>query len=198
MPRYCCRDSDIFFEYRFHSNDLVNNSIHQFVIIGMVIKVQTINHMQDARCFFCVQSSPVHGEPKFRFYGVLLRKQVVKQFFVVIDVKFQFGFISYLEDNKFEADFTSNISWVQNQTSNMKIRMVISHQAIKKANEILARFKKHSISNIELLACHQLAENKYKQLGLNPSHYSAPSDDELSEFINVLSANNIYSNVLSL
>lgn len=147
-----------------------------------------------------IKDDGIHLAIETSLYGPKENFECIKHFidYWIIDVKFQFGFISYLEDNKYEADFTSNISWVQTQTSNMKIRMVISHQAIKKANEILARFKKHSISNIELLACHQLAENKYKQLGLNPSHYSAPSDDELSEFINVLSANNIYSNVLSL
>lgn len=117
----------------------------------------------------------------------------------LVDVKFQFGFISYLEKDKYLSDFAANLSDVQHDCSSEHIiRMVISKQAISQADDILARFIKYGIKEIELLPCHQLAENKYKQLGYKPSVYCAPDKEELAGFINTLGENNLKVNVLKL
>ena len=147
-----------------------------------------------------IKDNGIHLAIETSLYGPKENFESIKHFidYWIIDVKFQFGFISYYDDNKYAADFEYNFSWVNKQTSKTNIRMVISHQAINNMKEIITKLKKHSISNIELLVCHQLAENKYKQLGLKPSHYSAPKDDELSEFISFLSNNNINTKVLSI
>lgn len=124
---------------------------------------------------------------------------LVKQYvdFWIVDVKFQFGFISYLDENLYLNDFESNLLWLQNNVSSrLKIRMVISHQGLKQKDDIVQRFKRYQINEVELLPCHQLAENKYIKLGKNSSIYSAPQQVELKAFANLLNKNSISANVL--
>lgn len=117
----------------------------------------------------------------------------------LVDVKFQFGFISYLEQNKYIHDFAANLSEVQRECKSKHIvRMVISKQAIPKVDDILDRFSRYGIKTIELLPCHQLAENKYLQLGRKPPVYCAPEKEELSKFVEKLKVNNIKVNILKL
>lgn len=117
----------------------------------------------------------------------------------LVDVKFQFGFISYLEKNKYLCDFVENLSEIQHYTSaQYVIRMVISQQAILQKEAILERLLKYGIKEIELLPCHQLAENKYKQLGYNPPVYCAPKKKDLDAFIILLESNGLNVNVLKL
>lgn len=117
----------------------------------------------------------------------------------LVDVKFQFGFISYLKKNKYLNDFAENISDIQkNYSSDHIIRMVISKQAIPQTDNIVKRLSMYGIKELELLPCHQLAENKYKQLDCKPSLYCAPDKDELENFVKVLEGNNLKIKVLNL
>lgn len=119
--------------------------------------------------------------------------------FWLVDVKFQFGFISHLEKNKYLDDFAANLSDVQNNfSSNHIIRMVISKQALSQIDSILERFFKYNVTEIELLPCHQLAANKYKQLGNKPSVYGAPDEEGLRTFVQTLKTNGLRVNVLKL
>lgn len=117
----------------------------------------------------------------------------------LVDVKFQFGFISYLEKNIFLEDFANNLRFVQEHyPASCVFRMVISKQAIPFSKDIIARLKRYGIRSLELLPCHQLAENKYKQLEQLPSRYSTPEESELVEFRFQLQQQGINTNLLKL
>lgn len=117
----------------------------------------------------------------------------------LVDVKFQFGFITYLPKNIYKGSFTENLKDLQKENpSKLIIRMVISHQAIPQTKKIIQRFKNYNISKVELLPCHQLGKSKYQHLNLSFPDFYAPTEEELSNFKKELLDNGIKSTSLSL
>lgn len=110
----------------------------------------------------------------------------------IVDVKFQFGFISRLENNLYLNDFTNNIKHIQNTNSKVMYRMVFSHQAVNRIEDIVKRLVDYRINNIEILAFHNLGSNKYEKLGMPVPRYSSPSDDDLIALKNSFEKNNIH------
>lgn len=117
----------------------------------------------------------------------------------LVDVKFQFGFISYIEKDKYKKDFELNLNFIQEQRQNNCLyRMVLSQQALPHTEAILKRLLKYQIPSLEILACHQLAANKYKQLGLSVPLFSSPSDEELKRFSKYINDKGIKTTILNL
>lgn len=148
-----------------------------------------------------LKSERIHIALETSLYAPKNHFELIKSFvdYWIVDVKFQFGFISYLEKDLFLEDFGMNLEWVQaNALSRMKTRMVISHQAIPYLSSIVERLKRYHVCQVELLPCHQLAENKYRQLGMRKNCYYAPTEKELEHCLKVLCRNDISVEVLPL
>lgn len=125
----------------------------------------------------------------------------VKEFvdYWLVDVKFQFGFITHLPKDVYKDSFAENLRDLQDEDpANLKIRMVISHQAISKIKDIIRRFKLYNIKNVELLPCHQLGKSKYQQLSQPVPDFYAPTKEELDTFQGQLLENGILSTSLTL
>ena len=148
-----------------------------------------------------LRSERIHIAMETSLYAPNKHFDLIKSYidYWIVDVKFQFGFISYLDKDLFLGDFGLNLEWVQqNAPSRMKTRMVISHQAIPYLSNIVERLRRYHVCDVELLPCHQLAENKYRQLGMRENGYCAPTEKELESCLNVLRENGISVEVLAL
>ena len=110
----------------------------------------------------------------------------------IVDVKFQFGFISRLENNLYLKDFSSDLKHLQDSNSKVMYRMVYSHQAFNRIDDIVRRLIDYRINSIEILACHNLGSNKYEKLGMPVPRYSSPNDEDLIALKNSFEENNIH------
>ena len=63
---------------------------------------------------------------------------------------------------------------------------------MKNAESVVQKLRENEIASIELLECHSLAENKYRQLGKLPRKFSAPTEDDMRIVGNLLKSNNIH------
>lgn len=114
------------------------------------------------------------------------------------DVKFQFGFISHIEKDIYLKDFEYNLNYLQSSNVHVKYRMVLTHQAVKRVNQIVARFQKYNIKEVELLACHNLGNGKYNKLNKKFSLYNEPSEDDIRTIMNVFSSAGIRSQIMKI
>lgn len=99
----------------------------------------------------------------------------------LVDLKFQFG---YAVNNDFVVSkdaFERNLQNLQQNvaTGRIRYRLVLMHEAIKNAETLVQKLNEHKIGEIELLECHSLAENKYRQLGLPFIKFSSPTNDDV-------------------
>lgn len=111
----------------------------------------------------------------------------------LVDLKFQFG---YAVNNEFAVPndaFERNLQNLQQKVAldNICYRLVFMHEAMKNAETIVQKLSKHSIEKVELLECHSLAENKYRQLGMELRKFSAPTKEDMRILENLLKDNNL-------
>lgn len=102
----------------------------------------------------------------------------------LVDVKFQYGLIPNRDYELEEGCFEKNLLNLQNTVSkkNITYRMVLMSEVLDIADDIAHRLLSHNIQKIELLPCHSLAENKYKQLGKSFRKFGTPTQQELNNF----------------
>lgn len=118
----------------------------------------------------------------------------------LIDLKFQFGYIKNPEFDVPDGVVSRNLKLLQELVRKEKItyRMVYMHEVAKNISQIVNLLKTNKISELEVLECHSLAENKYRQLGLNFHKFAAPTEDDLFILEKHLTDNNIKINILKL
>lgn len=113
----------------------------------------------------------------------------------IVDVKFQFGYVVN-NDLVFQpmVSIEKNMQFLRQNVSNelLLYRMVWMHEAMKNAESVVQKLRENEIASIELLECHSLAENKYRQLGKLPRKFSAPTEDDMRIVGNLLKSNNIH------
>ena len=112
----------------------------------------------------------------------------------LVDLKFQFGFITY-PSNNIICSFDDNLAELQEteDASKIRYRMVIMHEMFINEDTIIERLKNASIKNVELLGVHNLAKNKYYQLGWSPVDFHIPNDTQIRDFRNKLMESGITS-----
>ena len=118
----------------------------------------------------------------------------------LVDLKFQYGYIENRDFSIGSKSFFYNLQKIQSSVNEGSIcyRMVVMDEVFTQKEFIAKKLSKLGVSNIELLAYHSLAKNKYKELGKMFHHFTTPSKDNLQEWINVMKKYNIQSNFLSV
>lgn len=111
----------------------------------------------------------------------------------LVDLKFQFG---YAVNNDFDfvgISIQQNLHLLRQSISgdSIRYRMVWMHEAMNKAESMIQKLHENQISCVELLECHSLAENKYRQLGMPMRKFSAPTEDDMGIMKDLLKSNNI-------
>lgn len=110
----------------------------------------------------------------------------------LVDLKFQFGYAVNSEFAIPKDAFERNLQNLQQHvpSNHVRYRLVLMHEAMKNVGTIAERLSENKIGDIELLECHSLAENKYKQLGLPFKKFVPPTDEDVAFMDNLL--NNIH------
>lgn len=110
----------------------------------------------------------------------------------LVDLKFQFGYAINNEFTISKDAFERNLLNLQNNvaTNHIRYRLVLMREAMKNAEIIAQKLSEHKIGEVELLECHALAENKYRQLGLTFKKFSPPTDEDVAFMDKLL--NNIH------
>lgn len=116
----------------------------------------------------------------------------------LIDLKFQYGYIPNSDYQINIGQFEENLKNLQQSKTNHIFRMVIMGEALNKKEKIRESLLTHEIKEIELLACHSLAKNKYKELHRAFHQFKTPTKDELLMFESYLMEEGIKSTFLSL
>ena len=118
----------------------------------------------------------------------------------LVDLKFQFGYIRNREFDVPDGVVIQNLKRLQEsvEKQNITYRMVYMHEAAKKISQIVNLLLANTISELEILECHSLAENKYRQLGQSFHKFTAPTEDDLSNLEKYLTDNNIKINISKL
>ncbi len=111
----------------------------------------------------------------------------------LVDLKFQFG---YAENSEFAVPkdaFERNLQNLQKDVAadHIRYRLVLMHEAMKNVGTIAEKLGENKIGEIELLECHSLAENKYKQLGLPFKKFSTPTNEDVIIMDKLLNTKNI-------
>lgn len=110
----------------------------------------------------------------------------------LVDLKFQYGYVVNKEITIPKEAFEQNLQNLQKNVASehIRYRLVLMHEAIRNAETIAQKLSEHNIEEVELLECHSLAENKYKQLGLSFKKFLPPTDKDVAFMDNLL--NNIH------
>lgn len=127
---------------------------------------------------------------------------LVKEFvdYWLVDLKFQFGYIPNPDYNINRFDFESNLSDLQNSflSNDIQYRMVIMQEIIDNIPNIVEKLNIYKIDNIELLAYHNLSNNKYKQLNKNIHSFTSPDNIIIDQFKSFLHKHNIRESLLKI
>lgn len=112
----------------------------------------------------------------------------------LVDLKFQFGYVENKEFGILENVIDKNLSLLQDNVNadSIHYRMVLMHEAMKNSESIVRKLYLSRVEDVELLEYHSLAENKYRQLMLEPIKFSAPTEDDLREIGGLLKNKNIH------
>lgn len=99
----------------------------------------------------------------------------------IIDLKLQPSM--FLDEEKYLSTIGSNLELIQSKRK--RFRLVFFDGVESRTADIIATLKQLNICAIELLKCHNLAENKYKKLGLDFTRYEV-TDSNIESFAQVL------------
>lgn len=126
--------------------------------------------------------------------------QMVKAYvdYWLVDLKFQYGYIPNTDYQVSIEQFEDNLRDLRQSKTKLIFRMVIMGEALSKKGLIRESLLRHGINEIELLACHSLAENKYKELHRSFHRFRTPTKEELSMLESYLMEKEIKSTSLSL
>ena len=118
----------------------------------------------------------------------------------MIDLKFQYGYVINPDFSVDSNDVYKNIQLLKQKKdpSCYSFRMVVMQEILKDHSEIMQRLKDCQISQIELLPFHDLGKPKYMYLKKKSSHYTTPTNEEMSFFCNFLKKSDIKAEFLSL
>lgn len=116
----------------------------------------------------------------------------------IVDLKFQYGYVLNRDYNIDKEALEKNLYDLQSRNCDVTYRMVIMSEALSKLDSIIFSLKKHRIVKIELLACHSLAENKYKELRKPFHRFGTPSKVDLDRACGIISSCGIDAHYVSL
>lgn len=133
--------------------------------------------------------------PKNHF---MLLKDLVNYW--LVDLKFQYGYISNRTYDICWTDFESNLSNLQHNIDKSFIcyRMVIPRNIIDCFEKAILELEKYEIHQIQLLAYHSLAKNKYKELKSTFNEFQTPTEQELINLCHSLKNRHINATYLSI
>lgn len=100
----------------------------------------------------------------------------------IIDLKLQPSM--FLDDEKYLNTISSNLEQIQSKRK--RFRIVFFNGVESSTADIIKALKQLNIKDIEILKCHNLAENKYKKLGLDFTIHEV-TDSNIESFVKALS-----------
>lgn len=118
--------------------------------------------------------------------------------FWIIDLKFQYGFIPNTDYHLDISNFESNIHIHQSERKQATYRMVIMTEVMDRLDNVIKLLKDHQIDDVELLACHGLAENKYKEIKSTFRRFLTPGKTELDKACEMMRLNGINAHYVTL
>ena len=109
----------------------------------------------------------------------------------IVDLKFQYGYFLNRDIEMDKDSLDRNLLDLQKRKNNIIYRMVIMSEILWKLDTIVENLKNHHVETLELLPCHSLAENKYKELNKSFRRFKAPSKVDLDKACAIMKANSI-------
>lgn len=116
----------------------------------------------------------------------------------LVDLKFQYGFIVNKDYDIGIKPFETSLRDLQLSGKIICYRMVVMQEVLEKKEHILNLLNNYSISQIELLPCHALAEVKYRELKKTFKRFNTPTNTELHSMRNYLRSKCIEATFMSL
>lgn len=111
----------------------------------------------------------------------------------IIDLKLQPSMKLY--DSNYISQISSHLKIVDGKQKTF--RLVFLNEIIDAANVIIEQLKRFNVNRVELLKCHNLAENKYRKLGLTCKKNDSDIE-KLNQFSQLLTAANIQTQTLQV
>ena len=147
-----------------------------------------------------MQSISIAMETSLYVSGANLEQALPYVDYWLVDLKFQYGYIPNKEFHIPSNEVYQNIQKLQQVVSLDKItfRMVLMHEVMDKAEEIVSRLIANKISKLELLEYHSLAENKYRQLNKTFRAFMSPTKEELMVLSSLLNNKGIQNTYLRI
>ncbi len=120
--------------------------------------------------------------------------------YYLVDLKFQYGYIPNDDLCVDKNEIIKNLEGLQRNVDrkNILYRMVIMTECLSNLDNIIMNMKSYNIDSLQLLPYHELAKNKYKQLGLAFHSFTTPNANVISEFRQNFSKCGINVDALSL
>lgn len=142
----------------------------------------------------------VHIALETTLYAPTEHYQAVKDYvdYWLVDLKFQFGYIINHDYDIGMQAFEDNLLDLQSLGKNVVYRMVVMEEMMGKKVEVANEIKKHRIKEIEFLAYHSLARNKYIEMNKVFRQFSNSDASSLKSFVTILQASKIKATLLSL
>lgn len=142
----------------------------------------------------------IHVALETTLYAPVEHYQGVRDFvdYWLVDLKFQYDYIVNHDNSVDPVAFESNLLDLQSSGQSIVYRMVVMAEIQDRKAQIVSRLMEHSVSMIELLPCHGLAENKYKELGKSFHRFKASSKSDMAEFAAVLNVSGVSATMLTL
>lgn len=76
-------------------------------------------------------------------------------------------------------------------------RLVFVDEMLECKNDVLYRLQNLSVSDVEILLCHDLGVKKYEKLGMHHKSYKADKN-KAEQFVSFLNSNNILTSILTI
>ena len=115
---------------------------------------------------------------------------------VIIDLKFQRG--NKLQNKKYYIDtLKKNIRTLTENKIDVIYRLVFVDSVYEDRTIIIGLLKEIAVDKLELLMCHNLAQKKYKKLGMKNVDFT-PKRDKFDSFVSYLTDSGIESIILNV